>query len=95
MRLSRSARLSSSRLSGSSKSARYAMHTSKVREQVLNQPCATIITNAALSTKMKVCFVFQFGSMLAFLVKNSSLHMVLPSKPIILESAFVMILTHG
>ena len=44
--------------------------------QVLNHRCVTIKTNAALSiisTKMSVCFVFQFDSILAFFVKNSCL----------------------
>ena len=38
--------------------------------QVLNHRCVTIKTNAALSiisTKMSVCFVVQFDSVLAFL----------------------------
>ena len=45
-------------------------------DQVLNHRYVTIITNAALSiisTKMNVCFVFQFDSVLAFFVKNSCL----------------------
>ena len=45
-------------------------------KQVLNHQYVTIITNAAfdiISTKMNVCFVFQFDSVLAFFVKNSCL----------------------